>query len=85
MVRARVGRWGNSRGSRIPRPMPEQAGITADDTLEVRDGEIVIRPATPHPRTGWAESYRQRVADGHAEPLWPDPMSDRFDDELPPW
>lgn len=85
MVRARVVQWGNSRGLRIPRPLLEQAGITEDVTLEVRDGEIVIRAAAPHPRAGWAESYRQRVADGNAEPLWPDDMVDDFERELPPW
>lgn len=84
MVEARVVRWGNSRGVRIPRPMLEQAGIVEDVTLEVREGEIVIRPAEAHPRQGWADAFREIAALGE-RPAWPDDMVDTFEEELPEW
>lgn len=85
MVQARVVRWGNSRGIRIPRPMLEQAGITEAVTLEVREGQIVIRPVGNHPREGWAESFRAMVAVGDDAALWPDDLVDEFDDGHPAW
>jgi antitoxin component of MazEF toxin-antitoxin module len=66
MVEMRVVKWGNSRGIRIPKPLLEQAGIDEDVTLEVRRGEIVIRPRG-HPRAGWEASVRR-------SPLAPSPM-----------
>ena len=87
MVQARIVRWGNSQGVRIPRPLLEQigAGAGADVTIEARDGEIIIRPAPPHPRAGWAESFAALAASGATESLWPAAMEDDFDKDLPPW
>lgn len=79
MIQTRVVNWGNSRGIRIPKPLLEQAGILDDVTLEVREGEIVIRPSAAHPRAGWAESIDQMVASEHAAMVWPDDMVDEFD------
>lgn len=56
-----------------------EAGIRDDVTLEVRDGEIVVRASAPHPRAGWAESIDQMVANGDAVMLWPDDWIDEFD------
>ncbi len=81
MIQARVVNWGNSRGIRIPRPLLEQAGILDEVTLEVREGEIVIRPSAAHPRAGWAESVDQMVANGDAAMAWPEDMVDEFDKE----
>ena len=79
MIQALVVNWGNSRGIRIPKPLLEQAGILDDVTLEVREGEIVIRPSASHPRAGWAESIDQMVASGDAGLVWPDDMVDDFE------
>ncbi len=81
MVAARIVPWGNSRGIRIPKPMLEQAGIVEDVTIEVREGEIVIRPRV-HPRAGWEASVREMVAAGHAVPEWPDDLEDAFDADI---
>lgn len=57
-MKTKIVRMGNSRGVRIPKPLLEQTGIERDVILEVRDGELVIRPAESHPRAGWAEAFQ---------------------------
>ena len=52
-TKARLVRIGNSRGIRLPKPLIEQAGLSEEVELHVRDGAIVIRP-TDGPRAGWA-------------------------------
>lgn len=82
MLETRVVQWGNSRALRIPRPLLEQVGIVEDVTVEVREGEIVIRPRASHPRAGWSESVSAMVAAGHANPEWPDDLEDDFDRDI---
>lgn len=63
-------RIGNSRGVRLPKPLIAQAGLTDEVRLRVRDGGILIEPATPS-RSGWAEAARemhQRNEDSLLEP-----------------
>ena len=45
-MEAKVRRWGNSLGLRIPKALAEEAGIEADSAVDltVRNGEIVVRP-----------------------------------------
>jgi antitoxin MazE len=45
-MEAKVRRWGNSLGLRIPKALAEEAGIREDSEIDlsVRNGEIVIRP-----------------------------------------
>ena len=82
MLETRIVQWGNSRGVRIPRPLLEQAGITEDVTMEVRDGGIVIRARNAHPREGWAASVSAMVEAGHATLEWPDDLEDAFDEDI---
>jgi antitoxin MazE len=42
-TKARLVRIGNSRGVRLPKPLIEQAGLSDEVELDVRDGAIVIR------------------------------------------
>ncbi|MFN7922987.1 MAG: AbrB/MazE/SpoVT family DNA-binding domain-containing protein [Bryobacteraceae bacterium] len=44
---ARVARWGNSLGLRLPKAVTSQARIGEGDTVEVsvKDGAIIVRPA----------------------------------------
>ncbi|PJM73468.1 hypothetical protein CS006_05385 [Bifidobacterium primatium] len=44
-----VATWGNSEAIRIPKEIREQTGISAGSyvTLDVEDGNIVIRPVSP--------------------------------------
>ena len=41
-MKTRLVRIGNSRGVRIPKPLIEQAGLTDEVEMGVRDGAIVI-------------------------------------------
>jgi len=51
-MRARVGRIGNSRGLRIPKPLLEQTGLSGEVEIEAEGNQLIVRPARP-PRTGW--------------------------------
>ncbi len=62
-TRARLVRIGNSRGVRLPKPLIEQAGLSDEVELDVREGAIVIRPADG-PRSGWAEAAADLAAGG---------------------
>ena len=64
MIETRVSRFGNSRGVRIPRPLLQQAGIVDEVTIEVRDGEIVIRRREADPRAAWPEAFAAMAAAG---------------------
>ena len=75
--------FGNSRGVRIPRPLLQQAGIVDEVTMEVRDGEIVIRRREADPRAGWAEGFAAMVAEGQDEA--PIPGANLFDHEEWTW
>lgn len=52
-MRAKIIKIGNSKGIRIPKPLLEQTGITADVDLSV-DGDRIVLQAAHHPRDGWA-------------------------------
>ena len=62
-MRASIIRIGNSRGIRIPRAMLEQVGLREAVELEVRAGELVIRPID-EPRRGWDEAFRRMAEQG---------------------
>ncbi len=82
-MKARLVRIGNSRGVRLPKPVIEEAGLTDDVEVRVRDGAVVITGARI-PRSGWAEAarkMRRRGEDGLLDP----PTSTRFDDEVWRW
>lgn len=82
-MKARLVRIGNSRGVRIPKPLIEQAGLTEDVNLVVREGEIVItRIASP--REGWATAAEDLAARGEDQ-LIGAPVSTRFDLEEWEW
>ena len=46
---AKILKWGNSLGVRIPKAFAEAAGVAAGSEIDfkVRDGELVIRPLKP--------------------------------------
>ena len=45
-------RIGNSKGVRLPKAVIEQAGLTDEIDLEVRDGKVILSPAKQS-RTEW--------------------------------
>lgn len=48
---------GNSQGVRLPKAILEQCGFGKEALLEVRDGEVVLRPTERRPREGWAKAF----------------------------
>lgn len=61
-------RIGNSRGIRVPKPIIEQCGFDDEVEMEVRHGELVIRPSGS-PREGWSEAYALMNKQGDDELL----------------
>ena len=45
-MQARVQKWGNSLGIRIPKALAQEAGVAADSEVEIAttDGKILISP-----------------------------------------
>lgn len=82
-MKARLVQIGNSRGVRLPKPLIEEAGLSEDVELRVREGVILIYSART-PRAGWAEaarSLRERSESG----LLDEPTSTHFDEEEWKW
>lgn len=65
-MRARLVRIGNSRGIRIPKGIIDECGLANAVELEVREGQLVIRPADD-PRAGWDEAFQRAVVAGDDE------------------
>ncbi|MCH7823720.1 MAG: AbrB/MazE/SpoVT family DNA-binding domain-containing protein [Acidobacteria bacterium] len=82
-MKARLVRIGNSRGVRIPKPLIEQAGLTEDVELVVREGEIVITRIAST-RAGWATAGEELAA-REEDQLIGTPVSTRFDLEEWEW
>ncbi len=82
-MKARLVRIGNSRGIRLPKPLIQQAGLTEDVELQVREGQIVISRVSA-PREGWADAARKLASRGE-DVLLDEPTSTRFDREEWKW
>ena len=82
-MKARLVQIGNSRGIRLPKPLIEEAGLSDEVVLRVRDGAIVIQPAQA-PRAGWAEAAEDLREQGGAR-LLDEPTPTRFDEEDWEW
>jgi len=83
MLRTRIVKIGNSRGVRLPKALIEQAGLTEEIDLEVRDKEIVISSAG-RPRRGWAEAAQAAAERSEDVPLDPY-VPTRFDADEWEW
>jgi antitoxin MazE len=82
-MKARLVQIGNSRGIRLPKPLIEEAGLSDEVELRVRQGGIMILPSRSL-RSGWAEAARALRARGEdrlRDPLMPT----RFDEEEWEW
>ncbi len=62
-MKTRIVRIGNSRGVRIPKILIEQAGLSGEVEISVRDHSLVIEPARK-PREGWAAALRRMAECG---------------------
>ena len=71
-MRAAIRKMGNSQGVIIPKPVLAQVGLTDEALMTVEHGALVLRPAPPSRREGWADASR-RLA-GHADDAlaWPE-------------
>ena len=47
-MEARVRKWGNSLGIRIPQSMAEDIGLSQDSvvSIEVKSGQLIVRPGS---------------------------------------
>jgi antitoxin MazE len=54
-VKTQLHRLGNSRAVVIPKPLLRQLGIEQAVEIELVGDHIELRPASAHPRTGWAQ------------------------------
>jgi antitoxin MazE len=82
-VKARLIRIGNSRGIRLPKTVIEQAGLTDEVVLQVRERSVVVYSAR-RPRAGWAEAAKRLGAEGGGKLLDPATRT-RFDEEEWRW
>ena len=69
---------GNSHGVIIPKPILEEAGVKANDPVDVsvNKGKIVIARTKRHPREGWAEDAKALAAAGEGGLVWPEFAND---------
>jgi len=82
-MKTRLVRIGNSRGIRLPKPLIVQAGLTEEVELHVREGAIVIEPASKL-RAGWAQAAKQ-MHERDEDRLVDPPTPTRFDEEEWEW
>ena len=82
-MKTRIVRIGNSRGVRIPKPLLEQAGLSEEVEISVRDGSLVITSAA-RPRAGWEEALREMARRGDDALLDP-PASTAWDEDEWEW
>jgi antitoxin MazE len=82
-MKTRLVRVGNSRGIRLPKPLIEEAGLTDEVELRVRDGAIVIARVVSA-RSGWAEAAR-RMRERDEDRLLDAPTPTRFDEREWKW
>ena len=76
-------RIGNSRGVRLPKTIITQTGLTDEVELHVRDGAVVIAPATSA-RSGWADAAR-RMRHRNEDRLLDTPNPTHFDEKEWQW
>ena len=82
-MKARLVRIGNSRGIRLPKPLIEEAGLSEEVELRVREGTIIVAPSG-QPRAGWADAARQ-LRQRREDALLEAPTPTRFDVEEWKW
>jgi antitoxin MazE len=75
---------GNSRGVRLPKPLIEQCGFGDEIELDVRNGEIVLRPAR-RVRQGWEAAFQRMARSGDDRLLEPVSSASRWDKEEWQW
>jgi antitoxin MazE len=74
---------GPSTGVIIPRSLPDDLGLSAGDTVQMRleEGCLVVAPVRRPARTDWAEAARAIAAASDDSMAWPE-FAIEGDDEL---
>ena len=62
-IRSKIVKIGNSRGIRIPRILLEQAGLSEEVEMIVKDDKLIIQSARI-PRQGWRALFAAMAEDG---------------------
>lgn len=78
-MKTRLVRIGNSRGIRLPKPIIEEAGLTDEVEVRIREGAIIIAPSAT-PRSGWAEAAKQ-LRERDEDRLLNPPTPTHFDEQ----
>ena len=73
-MKSAIRKMGNSHGVIIPKPLLEEIGAKANDTVEVsvKKGTIIIAPVNRTPRAGWAEASKRLAAARDGGLVWPE-------------
>jgi len=66
VVKTRIVKIGNSQGIRIPKVLLDQADLGVEVELEVRECQIVIRPAY-RARRSWEDQFKAMAEHGDDE------------------
>lgn len=82
-MKTRLIRIGNSRGVRLPKAIIEQAGLTEEVELDVRDNAVVISGAL-RPRSGWADAAK-KMGGRDDDRLLDPPTATHFDEQEWTW
>ncbi len=77
-MKSAIRKIGNSHGVIIPKPLLEEIGAKANDSVEVsvKKGTIVITLANRSPRAGWAEASKRLRDAGDGGLVWPEFAND---------
>jgi antitoxin MazE len=57
-----IRRMGNSQGVLIPKPLLRQLGLEGQAEMAIEGDALVLRPAKPQVRSGWADASRRIAA-----------------------
>lgn len=82
-MKTRLVRIGNSRGVRLRKPLIQEAGLSEEVELRVRQGSIVILPRAGV-RSGWAEAA-QAIRKRSEDHLVDEAPPTRFDSKEWAW
>ena len=68
-MRAKIQKWGNSQGLRLPKSILEEASISIGDDVEIiaREGQIMVRPARARRRYRLEDLVARMPADYQVE------------------
>lgn len=71
-MRAAIRKMGNSQGVIIPKPVLAQVGLVDEALMTVEHGALVLRPAPPSRREGWAEASCRLAEQNDDTLVWPE-------------